>query len=440
MVDDETSAALLTYFLGTPGLRRRIEDVAFVDTAGHPEEVVTWNGLTRAIEETRAATAVWARSMVSRLDAIGSSAGPPPGMPSENPYWIWAGAVLEGFFTVAEMADAVRFIEAHFSDLSAGERWPRLEFEMYAFLSLLSLVVEHEKMQRMTEFCNLAGFGFLLPEPEPEPSEEPALEESGSEEAAGEWARDRPGGAPIGRMPKLSPPHSVAPFPQEGSIDPMAQDPDLLAAAAATFSGLAARMARAAHAVGAAVTLPTADEAAAHGKPWRSVVPVWSQSSEQTITVDEPPELWLVQRLFTSAQAVAARTGGEVPDGLAELMEEIGYVAIGRSHEVRDRPRLHAFHSLGAMAAVMHHAGFVHGDLQPQNFTFKEESGDIASMFDLGRAANPGRPLTVLERASDLAVLKKHASFLEWEAAKLGYRSRASDADAVLAQFGGPDG
>ena len=39
------------------------------------------------------------------------------------------------------------------------------------------------------------------------------------------------------------------------------------------------------------------------------------------------------------------------------------------------------------------------------------------------------------DRSSDLAVLKKHISFLEWEAAKLGYRSEASDADEVLAQF-----
>jgi hypothetical protein len=56
-------------------------------------------------------------------------------------------------------------------------------------------------------------------------------------------------------------------------------------------------------------------------------------------------------------------------------------------------------------------------------------------MFDLGRTCNPGRPLTPRERGSDLAVLKKHVSFLEWEAAKFGYRSETSDADEILAQF-----
>jgi len=128
------------------------------------------------------------------------------------------------------------------------------------------------------------------------------------------------------------------------------------------------------------------------------------------------------------------RTGGAVPDGMAELIEEIGYVAIGRSHDIGERPKFNACRSLGAMAATLHRLGYIHGDLQPQNFTFKE-NGEIQSMFDLGRTYNPGRPLTLVERASDLAVLKKHVSFLEWEAAKLGYRSEAWDADEVLAQF-----
>ena len=64
------------------------------------------------------------------------------------------------------MADAVRFIIDNFGDLAAGGEKARLRFEMYAILSLLSLVAEDWKLKRLTEFCNLAGLGFILPEPE----------------------------------------------------------------------------------------------------------------------------------------------------------------------------------------------------------------------------------------------------------------------------------
>lgn len=425
MIDDETSAAFLVYFLNTPGLRRRLEDVAFLDAAGDPREVVTWNGLIRAIEEPRETVSAWARSMLDELNSVYSLESLPPGTLSENPYWIWGGAVVDGFFTNEEMADAVHFIAANFGDLAAGDERPRLRFEMMTFLSLLSLVAENEKLQRLTEFCNLAGFQFVMPEPEPQ--EEARLEEP-------------PEDMPVGRMPNLSPPSTVPKFPEEGRIDPMAQDPRLLTAAAAMFSDFAARMTSAAHAVGVAVMLPQAEsESVAYWKPWRSIVPVRNPASAPASIAGEPLELCLTQRLLTSVQAVATHTGGAVPNGLAELIEEIGYVAIGRSHDIRDRPKLNACRSIGVIAAALHRAGFVHGDLQPENFMFKED-GEIESMFDLGRTCNPGRPLTLLERASDLAVLKKHVSFLEWEAAKFGYRSEASDADEVLAQFERQDG
>jgi hypothetical protein len=216
----------------------------------------------------------------------------------------------------------------------------------------------------------------------------------------------------------------------------MAQDPRLHAAAAAVFRDYTTRLQSVAETAGISVMLPHAnDESAPYWKPWRSVVPVWNSATAAAPIDGGPPELTLIQRLLTCAQAVTARTGSnQSTDAMAQLIEEIGYVAIGRSHDIRDRPRLNAAKSLGAIAAKMHELGYVHGDLQPQNFTFKDD-GEIQSMFDIGRTANPGRPLTLLERASDLAVLKRHVSFLEWEAAKLGYRLEAPDADEVLAQF-----
>jgi tRNA A-37 threonylcarbamoyl transferase component Bud32 len=57
---------------------------------------------------------------------------------------------------------------------------------------------------------------------------------------------------------------------------------------------------------------------------------------------------------------------------MAELIEAIGYVAIGRSHDVGERAKLNACRSLGAMVATLHRLGYIHGDLQPENFSFKE--------------------------------------------------------------------
>jgi hypothetical protein len=379
------------------------------------------NGLLRTIEEPRGKVAAWARSMLEELEDVAIRQGSAPDMLSENPFWIWGGAVVEGFFTSEEMADAARFIAANFGDPAAGPDGLRLRFEMFSFLTLLSLVAEREKIERLAEFSNHAGFRCAMPDPEPQELQRP---------------EKPPEPQPRRKMPILSPP-SVAPrFPEEGSVDPMAQDPGLLAAAATLFRKYMARLTSAADAAGVAVMLPDpGDESAPYWKPWRSVVPV-QNSATRPISIDGgPPELILTQRLLTCAQAVAARTGGNQSiDTMAQLIEEIGYVAIGRSHDVRDWPRLNAARSLGAMAARLHKIGYVHGDLQQLNFTFKED-GEIESMFDLGRTCNPGRPLTLLERASDLAVLKKHVSFLEWEAAKLGYRSEAPDGDEVLAQF-----
>ena len=133
----------------------------------NPEEVVEWNGLIRAIRESRATVSAWARLMLEQLNSIDSPERFPPDRLSENPYWIWGGAVLDGFFTSDEMADAVQFIAANFGNLTTGDKGLRLRFEMFAFLSLLSLVTEDDNLLRLAEFCNHVGFHFVLPDPEP---------------------------------------------------------------------------------------------------------------------------------------------------------------------------------------------------------------------------------------------------------------------------------
>lgn len=70
MIDDADTAAFVMYFLNTPALRRRLEDVAFMDAAKNHWGTVTWNGIIRPIKESRTRVATWARSMLRTPDMV----------------------------------------------------------------------------------------------------------------------------------------------------------------------------------------------------------------------------------------------------------------------------------------------------------------------------------------------------------------------------------
>jgi tRNA A-37 threonylcarbamoyl transferase component Bud32 len=96
-------------------------------------------------------------------------------------------------------------------------------------------------------------------------------------------------------------------------------------------------------------------------------------------------------------------------------------------------PRLNACQEYGKLAARLHAAKFV-GGLDITNCMF-EPDGTLKSMFSIGRGRILERPLTVEERANDLAALKKQLGTPEWEAAKIGYRFMSpGEAEEVLAR------
>ena len=95
-------------------------------------------------------------------------------------------------------------------------------------------------------------------------------------------------------------------------------------------------------------------------------------------------------------------------------------------------PRLNASQEYGKLAARLHAAKFV-GGLDITNCKF-EPDGTLKAMFSIGRGRILERPLTIEERANDLAALKKQLGAPEWEAAKIGYRFMSpADAEQVLA-------
>ena len=53
IAEDDEVETYLVYLLKTPGMRRRLEDIAFLDSGGDPREVVMCNGLVDVIEAPR---------------------------------------------------------------------------------------------------------------------------------------------------------------------------------------------------------------------------------------------------------------------------------------------------------------------------------------------------------------------------------------------------
>jgi tRNA A-37 threonylcarbamoyl transferase component Bud32 len=101
-------------------------------------------------------------------------------------------------------------------------------------------------------------------------------------------------------------------------------------------------------------------------------------------------------------------------------------------------PRLNASQEFGKLAARLHAATFV-GGLDITNCKF-EPDGTLIAMVSIGRGRILEHPLTIEERAKDLATLKKQLSTPEWEAIKLGYQfSAPDDAEEVLAKVEPPN-
>jgi tRNA A-37 threonylcarbamoyl transferase component Bud32 len=114
----------------------------------------------------------------------------------------------------------------------------------------------------------------------------------------------------------------------------------------------------------------------------------------------------------------------------AELLECAGYLIIAGAAAPDDIGELSAYFEIGALAARMHAYNVLHGDMHRANFGFESEPrpvGERAITYDPGDISILQRPPTARERAQDLAILKATCSFIEWEAAKFGYRFKAPE-------------
>lgn len=452
-----TLSDCLAFILHTPGMRRRLEDLAFLDLKmSNPASVVVVN----FIEDTREYLVGWARSILFFISQCSPPKGSDPEQLVQNPLYVWGGAVLDDFFSADEMPKAIAFMDQHFGRLSERPDAGLLRTQVFALLNLIGRFLSAAKVSRFTRFCALAGFSFNVMDSDgrvvargadPDFTEDPPsvrVQKELDEAIAITKAR----GHHL-RIPRLPDPSAIRAFPEEGHFDPFGQNPVFNANAlleVAKFAGIHAAIA---HQNGIAVSLPQPCQAfpETYWKPWRSVLSIMPNDASSPIERQSETHnaeweariglfgLELVQRCLVSRAAFPTNDSSDYWTQLAEAIENLGYLVISRSFDLHAFRQLNACYELGKFAALLHAEQCVHGDLHLDNFAFQED-GELRSAFDFGRATFLERPLTSLERACDLAVLKHNLEeingFLQWEAAKLGYRSQAPlEIDEVLSHF-----
>jgi hypothetical protein len=244
--------------------------------------------------------------------------------------------------------------------------------------------------------------------------------------------------------PKLPAPTDLPRFAEEGERDPFGQDEELLAAAVQRASKLVIELANAAHAGGLCVMLPSPEPGTIDPslRPWRSVVSCEPDAPglpaleiPDAAIASEPVRAasaqTLVQRTALCLSALGADAPAEAHDQAAELLEHLGYIALGREFQALkvelgrfERAPLQFFHSLGKTAAQMHDKNIIHGDMHPGNFPYDAEKR-VVVLSDTDTVYFLERPITLEERASDVGLLKLTCSFEEWETVKLGYREQS---------------
>jgi hypothetical protein len=248
----------------------------------------------------------------------------------------------------------------------------------------------------------------------------------------------------------LPDPSEIPRYPEEGRLDPFGQNLHLLDSAWSTIAEFVGKLARQAHAQGIAITLPysSSGQDKSAMKPWRMVVSLAPSSGDQNLsesmeqfslslpdTQEKDFGLGLIQRcllIFTLLFSDAATI--DEWHNLGMFVEELGYILVSRSIDIRSRlcpEGLKGEFLKGQYAAERHADNWILGDMHPGNFLYEAPNdqnpmGEL-QVIDIPETARIlDHPITALERAKDLAIIKLCCGFTAWEAVKLGYRSVAA--------------
>ncbi len=251
----------------------------------------------------------------------------------------------------------------------------------------------------------------------------------------------------FGDRPELPDPAESPRFAEEGEVDMFAQDGAVQGRAWRRIAQAVGRITRDAHDGAMAVMLPPPEQDVPGRvdpalQPWKAVTPVDEFAARYVVeiaaragTTDPNVGTGLLD-LFQRCLVVSCGCGNAAAaDALAELAENAGFVACSWAAPTDAFGDMDQNLYIGELAARMHESWFVHGDIHPGNFGFKP-GVNSAVIIDAGSCYRLTRPLTIRERAADLAVMKAACTFLEWQLFRTGYTAVAGEvADDVFREF-----
>jgi hypothetical protein len=125
-----SAAEAIPFILGTKGISRRLAEMASLDAGdADGQDLVTVNGPYFPVQGRRDKLAAAGRALTEFLaeflERIARSGIPDPVTRTElfeaNPLYVWGGAVMDGFFTDAELPAAVDFINDKIGRLPSHE-------------------------------------------------------------------------------------------------------------------------------------------------------------------------------------------------------------------------------------------------------------------------------------------------------------------------------
>jgi hypothetical protein len=102
----------------------------------------------------------WARSMLAHCAASEPQAPFEPATLSQNPLFVWGGAVTDGFFTDEELPSAVAFVQQQFGRLPSHPRVMQFLNQITAIATLMASVLQESELTRLVKFCGMMGFMF----------------------------------------------------------------------------------------------------------------------------------------------------------------------------------------------------------------------------------------------------------------------------------------
>jgi hypothetical protein len=160
-VDDE-----LRFFVRTPGMRRRLEEWAAMRRERVEDEdwLMHVNGPNFYFYASREHLVDWADKTLKEIDALPAT-NLRPDLLSQNPLYVWGGAVMDHFFTDDEIPQAVEFIERRFGRIPSHEHVFEFTMQCGAIADLMSTFLKKSEVQRFARLCAAAGVHFEVRPP-----------------------------------------------------------------------------------------------------------------------------------------------------------------------------------------------------------------------------------------------------------------------------------